>query len=53
MAKAAAAGATNRQIADSQFLEKTVEFHLSAIYRRLELTRADLEALRMDLESTK
>ena len=49
MAKAAAAGATNRQIADSQFLsQKTVEFHLSAIYRRLELTRADLEQLLAD-----
>jgi DNA-binding CsgD family transcriptional regulator len=46
VAKAAAAGATNRQIADSLFLsQKTVEFHLSAIYRRLELTRADLEQL--------
>jgi DNA-binding CsgD family transcriptional regulator len=46
VAKAAAAGATNRQIADSLFLsQKTVEFHLSAIYRRHELTRADLKQL--------
>jgi DNA-binding CsgD family transcriptional regulator len=39
-----AAGATNREAATALFLsQKTIEFHLSAIYRRLELrNRADL-----------
>lgn len=47
VAQAAVAGATNREIADALFLsQKTVEFHLSAIYRRLGLrSRAELKTL--------
>jgi DNA-binding NarL/FixJ family response regulator len=47
VARAAAAGATNREIADTLFLsQKTVEYHLSAIYRRLGLTsRTSLKSI--------
>ena len=47
VAQAAVAGATNREIADALFLsQKTVEFHLSAIYRRLGVrSRAELKTL--------
>ena len=47
VARAAAAGSTNREIADTLFLsQKTVEYHLSAIYRRLGITsRTDLTTL--------
>ncbi len=38
VAMAVANGATNREVANSLFLsQKTVEFHLSAVYRRLGL----------------
>lgn len=40
IAQAAAAGATNRQIAESHFVTlKTVEFHLANAYRKLGVTR--------------
>ena len=40
-------GATNRETAEALFLsQKTVEFHLSSIYRRLDLhSRGELTAL--------
>ncbi|TCO45211.1 AAA ATPase-like protein [Kribbella antiqua] len=52
VAMAVESGATNRQIANSLFLsQKTVEFHLSAIYRRLGLkSRGELvELMRSDM----
>ena len=47
VAIAVANGATNREVATALFLsQKTVEYHLSAIYRRLSLrSRADLTRL--------
>ena len=47
VAMSVAAGATNRQAANELFLsQKTVEFHLSAIYRRLALrSRTELVEL--------
>jgi DNA-binding CsgD family transcriptional regulator len=47
VALAVAGGATNREVADKLYLsQKTVEFHLSAIYRRLGIrSRRDLIAL--------
>ena len=44
VAMAVTGGATNKEVANSLFLSpKTVEFHLSAIYRRLGLSsRAEL-----------
>ncbi len=46
VALAVSRGATNRQVAEELFLsQKTVEYHLSSIYRRLGLTsRAELAA---------
>ena len=47
VARAVASGATNREAADALFVSlKTVEFHLSAIYRRLGLrSRSELARL--------
>jgi DNA-binding CsgD family transcriptional regulator len=47
VALAVAGGATNREVADKLYLsQKTVEFHLSAIYRRLGIrSRSELTAL--------
>ena len=47
VARAVAAGATNREAADSLFLsERTVEFHLRNVYRKLDLrSRTELAAV--------
>jgi len=49
---AVASGASNRQVAGNLFLsQKTVEFHLSRIYRKLGLhSRAELTQLLQDRE---
>jgi DNA-binding NarL/FixJ family response regulator len=46
VARAVADGATNRQAASSLFLsERTIEFHLGNVYRKLELSsRTELAA---------
>jgi DNA-binding NarL/FixJ family response regulator len=50
VALAVAAGATNREVAGTLFLsQKTIEFHLSSIYRRLGLrSRTELTRLLQD-----
>ena len=47
VARAVAGGATNRETAASLFLsERTIEFHLRNVYRKLELnSRAELAAV--------
>ena len=47
MAEAVAAGATNREVAASLFLsEKTIEFHLGRVYRKLGIhSRTELATL--------
>ena len=47
LARAVAGGATNRETAASLFLsERTIEFHLRNVYRKLELSsRAELTAV--------
>ncbi len=47
VARAVADGATNREAAASLFLsERTIEFHLRNVYRKLELhSRAELAAV--------
>ena len=50
VARAVAAGATNRGAATSLFLsERTIEFHLSNVYRKLDLrSRTELAAVLSD-----